>query len=214
MRGQSRFWLVCIGTGFFSYIHEQSHSTHSLKLVQKKTFTLWWSPGLVGWSRAVVGCVGCRVSPIQGCVAGLAVARLGLAIWRGHWSVLVYIHPQFITKSGWDCETIINNYTVSWFNTTLVYPVSRLWTEISPQGCVECKSQWDRNTIGLLWQCWLLSLKGRPFSPEAAHTALLAQWGKCGQQREPQKTKTNDLRNNVYFQISLLRRRGNSLLHF
>lgn len=101
-----------------------SLSTHS---VQKQRFTLWWRPRLVGWSGAVVGRVGCRVSPIQGRVAGLAVARLGLAVWRGHWSVLVYIHPQFIPKSGWHNHKPFNNLISN-------------SKQISPPGCLECTS--------------------------------------------------------------------------
>lgn len=63
-------------------------------------FTLWRDARLVRRSGAIVGRVGSRVAAVQGGVAGLAVAWLGLAIRRGHWSVLVYIHPQFIPKSG------------------------------------------------------------------------------------------------------------------
>lgn len=62
--------------------------------------TLRRRPRLVGRGRAVVGCVGGGIAPVQGGEVGLAIARVGLAVRRGHWSVLVYIHLQFIPKTG------------------------------------------------------------------------------------------------------------------
>lgn len=62
--------------------------------------TLWWRPRLEGRGRAIVGCVGGRIPAVQGGEVGLAVARVGLPVRRGHWSVLVYIHLQFIPKTG------------------------------------------------------------------------------------------------------------------
>lgn len=62
--------------------------------------TLWRRPRLVGRGWAIVGCVGGGIPPVQGGEVGLAVARVGLAVRRGHWSVLVYIHLQCIPKTG------------------------------------------------------------------------------------------------------------------
>lgn len=67
--------------------------------------TLWWRPWLVGRGRAIVGCVGGRIPPVHGGEVGLAVACVRLAVRRGHWSVLVYIHLQFIPKTGQHTNT-------------------------------------------------------------------------------------------------------------
>lgn len=85
-------------------VHQALTLCFSLTHVQKLHFTLWRSNRLVGGSRAVVGCVGSCVSAIHWSVTRLAVARLWLAVWGGHWSVLVYIHPQYIPKSGYNCD--------------------------------------------------------------------------------------------------------------
>lgn len=68
--------------------------------LQRQGHTLLGGPRLVGRGGAVVGRERSGVPPIQGRVAGLAVARVGLTVLGGHGSVLVYIHPQFIPESG------------------------------------------------------------------------------------------------------------------
>lgn len=72
-------------------------------------FTLWGNPVLVRRCGAVVGCVRRVISSVEGTVTGLAISGLGLAVRRGHRSVLVYIHPQFIPKSGSS-----NNRVIDW----------------------------------------------------------------------------------------------------
>lgn len=108
--------------GRSSAAEQASLSLSSAKLVGKRHFTLQWSPRLVGWGWAIVGCMRSGVSSIHGCVAGLAIARMGLTILRGHWSVLVYAHPQFIPKSGWKYDTQLNKKLLAWNQFWSVHP--------------------------------------------------------------------------------------------